>query len=112
MTPAEFRVSRRRTMNHDLDYGSQLDNAALGLGEAGEVQNLIKKHLYHNHPLDDAMVAKILDELGDLFFYGDWIAELLNADLSAIFEINRDKLTARYPNGFSSADSINRTVGS
>ena len=41
----------------------QLANAALGLaGEAGEVADTLKKHLFHARPLDREAVVK---ELGD-----------------------------------------------
>ena len=83
-----------------------LEGAALGLcGEAGEVGDLIKKVAYHGHELDDAELTK---ELGDVLWYLAAIANIRGLSLNQIGEANIAKLKARYPNGFNSADSINR----
>lgn len=101
----EYQELTRRTSNNNLSYQDSLANAALGLGEAGEVQNIIKKHIFHGHNLD---TAKIIDELGDIQFYVAWLADLVGISLEEIMEHNIDKLRKRYPNGFNSEDSINR----
>lgn len=95
------------TAKKDITVEQTLDMCALGLGEAGEVQNLIKKHLYHGHDLD---IAKVLDELGDVLWYIAVMAEVLGFDLSYVAELNVNKLKKRYPKGFSEVDSINRTA--
>jgi len=66
MTLDEYQALARRTLG-DRPQEMQLSNAALGLsGEAGEVADMLKKHLFHSHPLDrDAMVK----ELGDCLWY-------------------------------------------
>lgn len=108
MTPAEYRESRKRTMNHDLSPEHQKLNAALGLGEAGEVQNIVKKEVFHGHAPDP---TKILDESGDILFYLDWLLESYNWTLEDAFSFNRKKLTQRYPEGFSATRSIHRLDG-
>lgn len=79
----------------------------LGLaGEAGEVCDLFKKHFGHGHHLDRDKVVK---ELGDVLWYVSAVASLQGISLQEIADKNIEKLTKRYPNGFSSEASINRT---
>lgn len=81
-------------------------NAALGAtGEAGELADAIKKHIYHNHPLAPENVAK---ELGDMMWYISLMAEVFGYTLQEVAEMNIEKLRKRYPEGFSSVDSIKR----
>lgn len=80
-------------------------NAALGLGEAGEVQNIVKKEVYHGHP-EDRMA--ILDELGDILYYVAWLAHEYNIKLSLVAQWNQDKLKRRYPDGFDKERSLHR----
>jgi len=80
--------------------------SALGLVcEAGEVGDILKKVIFHRHPLDKAKVEK---ELGDVLWYLAALATELDIDLDAVAEANIAKLRARYPNGFTHADSLVR----
>ncbi len=74
-------------------------------GEAGELQNYCKKVIFHHHPFDR---MKLIDELGDLQWYIAKAAQLLGISLETVAVRNLEKLHARYPNGFSASDSINR----
>lgn len=74
-------------------------------GEAGEVADLIKKHVFHGHELDRNKLAK---ELGDVLWYIAAFCKDLGLDMEQIAQGNIDKLKARYPEGFSEAASINR----
>ena len=83
-----------------------LANAGLGLtGEAGEVADIIKKHLYQGHDLPR---DKIVEELGDLMWYVSLTASLIGVDLKAVMQAN---LWWRYPNGFRPEDSVHREGG-
>jgi NTP pyrophosphatase (non-canonical NTP hydrolase) len=88
-------------------YRDQLINGVLGLtGEAGEVADAFKKHLFHDAPLDkDAMVK----ELGDCLWYVAALATVLEVPLAEVGERNIEKLRKRYPEGFDSERSRNRT---
>lgn len=87
------------------DPGALL-NGALGLtGEAGEVADVIKKHIFHGHPLD---VIDLEKELGDVCWYLALLADTLALDLNHIMTRNVNKLRDRYPEGFSESASINR----
>lgn len=80
--------------------------AGFGLaGEAGEVVELIKKGIFHRHGLDREKVKK---ELGDCLWYIAAICTKLDLDLTEVMEDNIAKLKLRYPDGFSSNDSIIR----
>ena len=98
----EYRVHRRRAMNYDLNLSMQRINAALGLGEAGEVQGIIKKELFHDHAEDP---YKVLDEAGDLIFYLDWLLETYDWTIENAMNANVAKLAERFPNGFDPARS-------
>lgn len=93
------------------DLGEQASAAlairALGIaGEAGEVADLVKKHVGHGHPLD---VAKLKYELGDVLWYVAGIASAVGLSLSDVAAGNLEKLRARYPEGhFSTERSISR----
>lgn len=76
-------------------------------GEAGEFGNKVKKIAGHGHEIDrDALI----DELGDILWYVSALTTLLETDLSTVALRNVNKLTQRYPEGFSEERSINREV--
>jgi NTP pyrophosphatase (non-canonical NTP hydrolase) len=80
--------------------------AALGLaGEAGEFANLIKKMTAHGHPTNKEILA---DELGDILWYLAEAATACDLELKNVAQMNVDKLSERYPEGFSQDRSINR----
>ena len=84
-------------------------NGALGLGgESGEVEDLVKKHIFQSHELDKEHLAK---ELGDVAWYLAVTAHAIGYDLDTIFQMNVDKLRARYPDGFEAERSMHRGVG-
>ena len=83
-----------------------LINGVMGLcGESGEAIDIVKKHLAQGHPLDREKLAK---ELGDIAWYLAETAYAIGYPLEEILQMNIDKLKARYPEGFSSENSINR----
>lgn len=99
----DFVASR---MNKSLNVRNALTNYAMGLsGEAGEVVDLIKKHMFHGHPLD---VATLVDELGDVMFYLQALCNVAGVDLVEVLLCNIRKLTTRYPAGFSNEASLTR----
>jgi NTP pyrophosphatase (non-canonical NTP hydrolase) len=107
MTLDEYQELAARTLGRDRTHEQQLANAALGLtGEAGEVAEVIKKHLFHATPLDQDALAK---ELGDCLWYIGAFATVLGLSMDAIAQRNIDKLRKRYPEGFDTERSRNRT---
>lgn len=81
----------------------------LGLsGEAGEVGDVIKHHVFHGEQLDKMILAK---ELGDVLWYVAAICTETGIDLSAVAELNSAKLAFRYRDsemGYSDISSADR----
>lgn len=83
-----------------------LANLALGVaGEAGEVADLIKKQIFHDHDPDP---DRLIEELGDVLWYVTALAYTLNVPLEEVARRNAAKLKARYPTGFDPARSRER----
>lgn len=105
MTITEYQEKAMRTVNSLIPL-EQLNEGALGLsGEAGEVSDLVKKHIFQGHPFKK---DKLIEELGDVMWYIALLCHSQNLSLHGIMQRNIDKLEQRYPNGFSIEDSINR----
>lgn len=103
----EYQQLAARTLGGNRTHEQQLANAALGLtGEAGEVAEVIKKHLFHATPLDKDALMK---ELGDCLWYIAAFGTVLGFSLDDIAQRNIDKLRKRYPEGFDTERSRNRT---
>lgn len=101
-----YQAHATRTQNRSLDYSTQIATLGLGIaGEAGEVADLLKKHLGHGHDLDR---DKLKAELGDVLWYVACLADRLGIRLSEVADANVEKLKRRYPYGFDSARSIHR----
>ncbi|MDF2615414.1 MAG: MazG nucleotide pyrophosphohydrolase domain [Sedimentibacter sp.] len=83
-------------------------NAALGLtGEVGELEDMIKKHIFHQKPIDEDHVKR---EIGDICWYIAMVCESAGYDLDEIMQMNVDKLRARYPEGFDVVRANNRAT--
>ncbi|MGH2496526.1 MAG: nucleoside triphosphate pyrophosphohydrolase family protein [Ktedonobacteraceae bacterium] len=92
------------TPNSTLD---KLTLGALGLaGESGEVIDMIKKRLFQGHDIDQ---NKLLDELGDVFWYYTLILQSMGYSLQEVMSRNIEKLRHRYPDGFEAERSVNRS---
>ena len=76
--------------------------------EAGEFFGKVKKVVYHGHLRDEAMLAKMREELGDVMWYLDRCAERIGTTLEQVAAENAQKLERRYPGGFSKSASQNR----
>lgn len=101
----EYQNLAERTAGKMSDE-KRLANFAMGVaGEAGEVCDYLKKVLFHGHELDKSVLEK---ELGDVLWYIATLANTVDLDMEDIAIKNIAKLKKRYPEGFSSEDSINR----
>lgn len=91
-----------------IDLGG-IFNACLGLsGEVGELNDMIKKWIFHEKPFDEEHAKK---ELGDVMWYVAMMCESFGWNLDEIMQMNVDKLKARYPQGFSVERANNRKDG-
>jgi NTP pyrophosphatase (non-canonical NTP hydrolase) len=98
VTFEEYQALARRTMNAAINEQERLTMTALGLtGEAGECSELIKKHIFHNRPLNR---DHLRSELGDVLWYVAMLADACGLSLDEIAQGNVEKLRGRYPGGF------------
>lgn len=108
MTINEYQIAALRTENSELTQAEILMNGLMGLnGEVGECIDILKKHLFQGDQLDCEHLAK---ELGDVAWYLAVSAKAIGYDLERIMQMNVEKLSQRYPNGFHTKDSLHRQV--
>ena len=95
-------------MNSKYDMGG-IVMATMGLsGEVGELNDMIKKWIFHKSDMDITHAKK---ELGDILWYVACMAESFGWSLDEIMRMNIDKLKARYPEGFDTEHSLHRKEG-
>ena len=81
---------------------SLLLTAGMGLSsEGGEFNELVKKVFFQGKPLDQDVRYHMKRELGDIIFYWTNACRALGYDPNDVIQENVDKLSKRYPNGFS-----------
>lgn len=96
----------RTDRGNKTDKDEMMICCAMGLaGESGEYVDLIKKVAFHGKALDKEKAAK---ELGDILWYLSVASYYLGYDLEHIATLNKAKLEARYPSGFSIEDAQRR----
>lgn len=105
----QYQRDAARTGGSDLTERATpqgLSCAGLGIaGEAGEVADMIKKHVHHGVPLDEDKLRK---EIGDVLWYLAHLCSVMQWSLGDIAEENIEKLHKSYPDGFSTEASIAR----
>lgn len=88
----------------DFYDNTELIHASLGVaGEAGEVIDIIKKHVAYGKILDKGKLAL---ELGDLLHYMCRVMVLTDISFDDVVSGNVDKLTTRYPDGYTNENAI------
>ena len=111
MDAQEYQNLAGRTLIDEMDFeltDEQLRivwNATGLAGEAGEISELVKKGIFHQHGLDREKFKK---ELGDVLWYVAALCTTLGFRMDEVMQANIDKLMVRYPNGYSPADSRKR----
>jgi NTP pyrophosphatase (non-canonical NTP hydrolase) len=106
MDITRYREAIERTMNNELSEAEKLSMLALGLaGEAGEIVDQIKKHVYHGHELDR---EELIKEMGDYCWYFFHLMNHFSISEEEVFMKNVMKLQKRYSKGFSQEESKNR----
>ncbi len=84
----------------------ELLHAAIGIaGEAGELLDAVRKHVFDGEPLDR---ENVIEELGDLEFY--MMAAMMNVGVLRphLQELNMTKLSKRYEGGYSDQQAQER----
>lgn len=93
----------------DEDSYTHILQGLMGLcGESGECMDILKKHIFQGHELNEHHLAL---ELGDVAWYLAISANAIGYSLEDIFWMNIMKLKDRYPDGFDPELSINREEG-
>lgn len=98
-------MATKRLLNKTLDGSSPFEdsnfemgdilNACLGLsGEVGELNDMVKKWVFHEKVLD---VNHLKKECGDILWYIALLCESFKWDMGEVMQTNIDKLIARYP---------------
>ncbi|MCI9139148.1 nucleotide pyrophosphohydrolase [bacterium 1XD42-8] len=102
---ASYRLREAQEHKRNLDLGGII-NACLGLsGEVGELNDLIKKWIFHEREVDMEHLKK---ECGDILWYVAMLCHSLQWDMDEIMKMNIDKLKARYPEGFDTIKANDR----
>lgn len=94
------------TRNKTIGIEEEIKNYCMGLsGEVGELVDLMKKNFYHGKEVNP---SDVLYELGDILYYLVAVGQVLGFDFSEIAANNNVKLLARYKDGYSIEQSLNR----
>lgn len=87
----------------------RMTQSAIGLvSEAGEVAGVVEKIVFQGHDFDIAMREKLQREVGDLLWYLAMLMDETDMSLEDVMIRNIDKLKMRFPEKFSTEDSVNR----
>ena len=92
---------------------SRLLTAGIGLsGEVGEFNDIIKKIMFQEKAFDVVAHEHMKRELGDIMWYVAQACLALKVDLVDVINLNKDKLTKRYPQKqFNEQFDANRNPG-
>jgi NTP pyrophosphatase (non-canonical NTP hydrolase) len=86
----------------------RLLHGAIGLStEAGELLDMLKKHIYYGKPLD---LINAKEEVGDSMWYAGLVIDVLKTTFDEVLTVNIDKLKARYPEKFTEFHAVNRDL--
>lgn len=109
---AEFVYSRAK---HLGTLPLDLHHATTGMsGESGEALDITKKMWIYGQTLDTVNKEgkthhnHLKEELGDTLFYIQHACNLLNTSIPQLLQENVDKLTKRYPVGYSDRAALER----
>lgn len=117
ITPEEFIKSSLVTEARDMSpvlarlqsKGTvRLLHAMIGLNtEQGEIQDMMKKHIFYGKEID---TVNFKEELGDLMWYIAIACDELGVSLEKIMQTNVDKLRARYGEKFTENAALTRNL--
>lgn len=85
---------------------TRIIHASIGMsGETGEILDTVKKSMMYGKELD---TSNLKEECGDVLWYMAIMLHELGSSFEEVMKLNVDKLSKRYPNGFTEADAIAR----
>lgn len=84
----------------------ELLHAAIGIaGEAGELLDAVRKHVFEGEPLDE---DNLKEEAGDIIFYLEALIQTMRFSVHEIITGNMAKLSKRYDGGYSDKQAQER----
>jgi len=90
------------------DFNGKLLHGMIGIcTEAGELQDMVKKHLIYGKPLD---LVNVLEECGDVLWYLALTLHSAGYTMDQAMERNIAKLLKRFPDKFTATQAINRDL--
>jgi len=117
ITPSEFIKSSLVTESRDMSpVSNRLQNngtvrllhSMIGLcTESGEIQDMMKKHIFYGKDIDK---VNLKEELGDLMWYIAIACDEIDISLEEVMQTNVDKLRARYGEKFTEEAALNRNL--
>lgn len=109
MNWSDYIIERRKTdSTRDHFKTAKRMHACMGLcTEAGEICDIMKKHLFYKAPFD---LPHIGEELGDLLWYVAQLCDACDLRFEEILAKNIEKLKIRYPNGWNQESAMNRNL--
>lgn len=104
--PIQYALYVSRLFKQMPDVEQTILHAAVGVaGEGGELLDAAKKYWAYGNPLD---VDNVKEELGDLLFYIQAMANEIGTTLPELLQKNVDKLSVRYGSSYSDSAAIAR----
>jgi NTP pyrophosphatase (non-canonical NTP hydrolase) len=100
-------ISTHSAAGHDEMLGRLLHAALGACTETGELQDMIKKHLIYDRPLDK---VNVLEECGDAIWYLSLALSACGYTMSECMERNLDKLRKRFPDKFTTERANERDL--
>ncbi len=117
MTPEEYIKNVLKTESVNIikirerlssEYKIRLLHGAIGMvTEAGEIMDMIKKHIFYGADLD---LTNLKEELGDSDWYRSIICDAAKFTIEEIWETNIAKLKSRYGEKFGETRALNRDL--
>ncbi len=84
----------------------RLLHAGIGMsGETGEVLDCLKKTMMYGKKLD---IDNLKEECGDILWYMAIMLDEIGSSFEEVMRLNHEKLSRRYPNGFTEKDALAR----
>ena len=100
---------RSNLWNFDSGFDEDVLHMVLGCAtEAGEMIDMMKKHLYYGKKVD---ITNLKEEIGDTLWYVANLLDILHSSFEEVMEMNIRKLRKRYPEKFTARDAIKRDLG-
>ena len=85
---------------------AELLHAAIGLaGEAGELLDTVRKHVFDGQPMDR---ENVIEEIGDLGFFIEAFLQIIGVSREEIEQRNMAKLSKRYEGGYTDQQAQER----